>query len=198
MNIDKKLAINTLVKNFPEFQNALSEFLNGDDIEGFSMCFLMFPFCDYVFDNFLKNYNPEKLDIVSSTIEEFVINGNEEVQYAATLCCLENIVNKCLHNGNEITECFVKHLGSEAKGFCRESDEFWKAVCGNGGISDALRYEKATGKLLGPAGHAQKVQDSIVFFRRWLNDNPNAIQSDIDATTDVMNDLQSALGNSGP
>lgn len=54
-------------------------------------------------------------------------------------------------------------------------DELYRpgATIGDGGLADALRYEKQTGKLLSKTGHLTKVKERIRSIEKMLSRNPN-------------------------
>ncbi|WP_431035976.1 hypothetical protein [Pseudomonas yamanorum] len=72
---------------------------------------------------------------------------------------------------------------------------------GNGGLADAVRYEKATGEMLSPAGHEQKaieVSNRLSELVRNANNQPPGkypySQRDIDFAKQLIKDLDNALG----
>jgi hypothetical protein len=67
------------------------------------------------------------------------------------------------------------------------------AEIGSGSTAAAIRYERATGELVGGSSHIQKGQNDIVFFRRWLEENPMAAAGDRAAAENVLKDLEDAL-----
>lgn len=89
-----------------------------------------------------------------------------------------------------------------------DSDQFEKiltsyygARVGNGGLADAVRYEKATGDMLSPAGHEQKVIEVSNrlshLVRNADNQRPGKYpysQQDIDFAKQLIKDIDNALG----
>jgi len=72
---------------------------------------------------------------------------------------------------------------------------------GNGGLADAVRYEKATGELLSPAGHEQKAVEVKLrlndFIRNADNQPPGKYpysQRDVDFAKELVKDIENALG----
>ncbi|UVL97505.1 DUF637 domain-containing protein [Pseudomonas atacamensis] len=71
---------------------------------------------------------------------------------------------------------------------------------GNGGLADAVRYEKTTGDLLSPAGHEQKaieVSKRLSDFVRIADNQPPGkypyTQRDIDFARELIGDIENAL-----
>jgi filamentous hemagglutinin len=71
---------------------------------------------------------------------------------------------------------------------------------GNGGLADAVRYEKSTGEFLSPAGHEQKaieVSKRLNDFVRNADNQPPGkypyTQRDIDFARELIGDIESAL-----
>lgn len=74
------------------------------------------------------------------------------------------------------------------------------ARVGNGGLADAVRYEKATGQLLSDSGHVQKAIDTrrrlTDFIRNADNQPPGSYpytQRDVDFAKELVKDLDDAL-----
>ncbi|MGC5700174.1 hemagglutinin repeat-containing protein [Pseudomonas sp. NFXW11] len=72
---------------------------------------------------------------------------------------------------------------------------------GNGGLADAVRYEKATGDMLSPAGHEQKaieVSNRLSDLVRSADNQPPGkypySQRDIDFAKQLIKDIDNALG----
>jgi filamentous hemagglutinin len=72
---------------------------------------------------------------------------------------------------------------------------------GNGGLADAVRYEKATGNMLSPAGHEQKaieVSNRLSDLVRNADNQPPGkypySQRDIDFAKQLIKDIDNALG----
>lgn len=72
---------------------------------------------------------------------------------------------------------------------------------GNGGLADAVRYEKTTGDMLSPAGHEQKaieVGNRLSDFVRNADNQPPGkypySQRDIDFAKQLIKDIDNALG----
>jgi hypothetical protein len=60
------------------------------------------------------------------------------------------------------------------------------ASIGNGGTADAVRAG---------AGHLQKAYDYAVYLSRWIESNPGADATDIQAANEMLTDLLSALSS---
>ncbi|WP_084335682.1 hypothetical protein [Pseudomonas indica] len=74
------------------------------------------------------------------------------------------------------------------------------ARVGNGGVADALRYEKQTGNLLSEATHEQKVKEMQArlnnFVRKADNQPPGSYpysKRDVDYARELLKDLNDAL-----
>ncbi|MBN2878923.1 MAG: VENN motif pre-toxin domain-containing protein, partial [Clostridia bacterium] len=67
------------------------------------------------------------------------------------------------------------------------------AKIGSGSTADAVRYELATGDMVGGKLHIQKAQDSIIYLKRWLNKNPDASFADRQAIEHLIRDMKNAL-----
>src|SRR5215213_2546591 len=66
------------------------------------------------------------------------------------------------------------------------------AKVGNGSSMDAYRYERATGKLLSPKGHCQKLLDRRNQLQKMVRD-ANLSPSDRQIVKDLLIDIQNAL-----
>lgn len=71
---------------------------------------------------------------------------------------------------------------------------------GNGGLADALRYEKLTGVLLSDSGHAQKATEMQTrlsnFIRKADNQPPGSYpnsRGDVEYARELLEDLNHAL-----
>jgi RHS repeat-associated protein len=63
-----------------------------------------------------------------------------------------------------------------------------------GGTGGAVRYERMTGDLLSPAGHAQDARELVIRLDRFLKNNPGISLNDQSVTKGLILDLQNALG----
>lgn len=72
-------------------------------------------------------------------------------------------------------------------------DELYRpgATIGDGGLADALRYEKQTGQLLSKTGHLTKVKERIRSIEKMLSKNPN--HPDRSLLLALKNSLEKAL-----
>lgn len=68
------------------------------------------------------------------------------------------------------------------------------ARIGNGSTADAVRHERATGELLSPNGHTQKLIDRRAQLMR-MRKNPNMSAGDQRIIRDLLKDAQDALSN---
>jgi RHS repeat-associated protein len=62
-----------------------------------------------------------------------------------------------------------------------------------GGTAGAVRYEETTGKLLSPAGHAQKAQDVANELNTFLKNNPGISSNDQATAKELIRDLENAV-----
>ncbi|MBK1707348.1 hypothetical protein CKO40_23155 [Halochromatium glycolicum] len=68
------------------------------------------------------------------------------------------------------------------------------AKVGSGSTADAVRFERATGELLSPKGHTQKLIDRRTQLMK-LRKDPNLGAGDRRIIHDILKDTQDALGN---
>jgi len=85
------------------------------------LCTEMSAFADFVKTQILTE-SPGEIARLFSVIEHLVAFGDEDVQTAATTCCLENILN--VTPSKIPAERFVQYLGPKSREFCRAWDEF--------------------------------------------------------------------------
>jgi len=73
---------------------------------------------------------------------------------------------------------------------------YWRpdATVGNGSTAAAIRFEKMTGQKVKGRWHAEKGQTGLIFFERWLKENPAASPSDRRMVENLILDLRDALG----
>jgi RHS repeat-associated protein len=71
-------------------------------------------------------------------------------------------------------------------------DRTGKNIIGSGSAMDAFRYERATGTLLSPKGHGQKLINYRSSLMKLLN-NPGLDGKDKQIVKDLLIDIQSAL-----
>jgi hypothetical protein len=69
------------------------------------------------------------------------------------------------------------------------------AKIGSGSTAAAIRYERATGELVGGKSHAQKGLNDLQALKKWLQNNPTASSGDRAAAENVIKDLEDALGD---
>lgn len=67
----------------------------------------------------------------------------------------------------------------------------------SGSTAAAVRYEGATGELVGGVSHAQKAEDAITALSRWLDKNPTAKPGDRAAAENMLRDLLDAVKDFG-
>ena len=68
------------------------------------------------------------------------------------------------------------------------------AKVGSGSTADAVRFERATGELLSPKGHTQKLLDRRTQLMK-LRKDPNLNSGDRRIIHDILKDTQDALSN---
>ena len=84
------------------------------------MCFVEFT------REFIKVQDKQALSKVFQIIEDFIVYGDEDVDYAASMGFLEDIINSSGHNPEELPySSYIPLLGTESRDFCRELDRFW-------------------------------------------------------------------------
>lgn len=69
---------------------------------------------------------------------------------------------------------------------------FYARQIGNGGASDATIYEKGTGRLLSPSGHASKVQNDLNGINRLIR-NGGLNDQDLRLALELQREMQRAL-----
>lgn len=75
-----------------------------------------------------------------------------------------------------------------------QDDPTSRVHIGNGTTGDAVRYERATGNMVGNKRHVQKANNAVRALRNWLRKNPNASPEDRGIAQNEMNNLLDALG----
>ena len=78
----------------------------------------------YVTDLVLAEKRQE-IEASLSLIEEFIEQGDSDVQYGATIGFLEGVTNVLLRKKEKFQMLFAKHLKPKSKEFCIELDKFW-------------------------------------------------------------------------
>jgi hypothetical protein len=76
-------------------------------------------------------------------------------------------------------------------------DEVYKEhdkMIGNGSTAAAIRRERKTGEKVFGRLHTKKGKDALIYFGRWLNDNPTACPGDRAAVENIVKDLKDSLG----
>lgn len=81
----------------------------------------MSTFADFVKER-IVNAESSEVARIFDLIEHLLVFGDEDVQTAATTCCLENILN--VTPSKIPPERFVRFLGPKSREFCRAWDEF--------------------------------------------------------------------------
>ena len=113
--------INIIIENFPDFQIDWEENLEfwGGDPRG--NCNDMSVFSRYVV-KLIENGNTGNLKKIFDLIEDFMVNGNSEIQTITATCFLENLINMT----PEIipSEAYIHLLGKKSKKYCIAWDEF--------------------------------------------------------------------------
>jgi len=85
------------------------------------ICTEMSAFANFVKERIVDAESSEVARIFD-LIEHLLVFGDEDVQTAATTCCLENILN--VTPSKIPPERFVQFLGPKSREFCRAWDEF--------------------------------------------------------------------------
>jgi len=113
--------VNEILKKFPGFQKEWDEHLNFWEREPAGVCNDMSKFSHYV-ARLIENGQTENLESIFKLVEDFIVNGDSDVQNAAATCFLENLQNI---TGKRISaKSYVHLLGMKSKEFCRGWDEF--------------------------------------------------------------------------
>ena len=75
--------------------------------------------------NLIKNNKEKELETALDIIERLIAEGDENVQYGATIGFLEGITNVLLSLDKENSLLFANKLKPKSKAFCSELDKFW-------------------------------------------------------------------------
>ncbi|WP_237059962.1 DUF7674 family protein [Microbulbifer sediminum] len=81
------------------------------------------PYIQYVLELLRKENKSETLK-ACGLVEKFIIEGDQDVQYGATLGFLEGITNHLISNEKQAVQ-FCKMLQPKSREFCKELDSFW-------------------------------------------------------------------------
>jgi len=68
-----------------------------------------------------------------------------------------------------------------------------KAIVGDGGLADAIRYEKETGQKVGGCSHVQKGKERLKNLEN-IRDKENLNDKDKKTVEGLIDDLKNALG----
>ncbi len=119
--IDQKAFFEIVMVRFSDFYE---KWFNAEikEVEDYTPCRCLMFFVDYIIDSIEKN---DQIDLgnVFYTIEEFLVNGDQDVKDAAATCFLESLVNMSSW-GRISPNTFVPLLGPESRACCRGWDEF--------------------------------------------------------------------------
>ena len=124
MKINRDAAVKILVDSHAGFQRHWDEhleFWEGDE-PGITNDFSVY--VGYVVDLVLSE-NLIELAVASEVIERLIVEGNEDVQYGATIGYLEGITNSLSHKEDKHTSLFNNYLKPKSREFCVELDKFW-------------------------------------------------------------------------
>ena len=82
------------------------------------------PYVHYVVE-LLKQDNLSELSKASALVEKFIVDGDDNVQYGATIGFLEGITNTLSGGNDKLAMKFSKVLQPRSRDFCKELDRFW-------------------------------------------------------------------------
>ena len=124
MKIDRDKAIEMILSTHKNFLPKWNEHLDfwEEDNPGITNDFS--PYVDYVME-LIINQNIEELMISAELIENFINNGDKNVQYGAEIGFLEGITNTLSHGEKEYILLFTEQLLPKSLEFCKALDEFW-------------------------------------------------------------------------
>lgn len=86
-------------------------------------------YVDYVVDLVLEE-NEKELVKALELIEQFILEGDDDVQYGATIGFLEGATNTLSHKDKKHEFVFTKYLKPKSREFCMELDRFWGTSTG--------------------------------------------------------------------
>jgi hypothetical protein len=124
MKINRDEAVAILLKTHCEFRHCWEEhleFWEGDE-PGITNDFSVY--IGYVL-GLIEQRNESELIVACGLIERFIIEGDENVKYGATIGFLEGITNSLSHKTDSNTVWFNKFLQPKSREFCVELDKFW-------------------------------------------------------------------------
>lgn len=111
-------AIQTFLQLAPDFRSAWDAYLAEWDGATPGACLDFGEFSHFI-DNAVLDSRPVDLQAVFSFIERCLVDGDVDVQTGASVCFLENLLNR-----GTPPEAWVRFLGPESAAFCREWDRF--------------------------------------------------------------------------
>lgn len=111
-----------ILERVPAFKQDWQTHLDYWNGEEAGLCNDMSEFSRYVADLILTN-QLESLPQIFSLVEEFLNEGNQQVQEAIATCFLENLINCCSSDDLD-AEAFIHLLGPASEAYCKAWDEF--------------------------------------------------------------------------
>ncbi len=73
----------------------------------------------------VQNKEIQELSVSMELIERFILEGDDNVQYGATIGFLEDITNMLSWADKQYVLIFSKQLKPKAREFCQELDRMW-------------------------------------------------------------------------
>ena len=124
MKFDRDEAVKMILQSheglLPRWEEHL-EFWGGDD-PGITNDFSVY--ADYVAE-LVEGDNARELSIASELIEKFINEGDDNVEYGATIGFLEGITNTLSHKDHKLPHILIKYLQPKSRKFCKKLDKFW-------------------------------------------------------------------------
>jgi len=206
-------AMDYVREQIPEFEPYWQEHLEywGDASKTIGIDF--YPILDFTTD-LIQKQDILILKKIFDVIEEFIVHGDSDINYAASMTFLSMLINHVNHSSTEELDfgIFVPLLGAKSREFCRDLDRFWCSITPGlwdtnetiddvihwpnqdiGSLASALRAEFLWGVSIQGYTHLQKCKDSIEVLYRWLKLNETASGGDKAAAENIIHNMQSAI-----
>jgi hypothetical protein len=122
-----------ILREFPDFEPVWKkhlEYWEGDDARTIGIDIAEFQ--SFISDK-LKSKKEYDYQKVFDLIEELLVHGDDDIEYAIEFNFFENLLNRS-STGHFPIESFFCYLGKESKAFCKANEEFW-------GIENSKFYE---------------------------------------------------------
>lgn len=117
----KENVIKNILIKFPGFSSMWNDHMNQYDRVSPGLCLDITIFSNYVI-RLIQEGSSSNLNDIFNVVEDFIVNGDEEVGDAITTCFLENLINV---TGTRISaDSYINLLGEKSKEYCKAWDIF--------------------------------------------------------------------------